>query len=129
MLQIHVLTGKQAGTVRLARRFPFGIGRASAADLCLDDEGVWDRHLVLDLTPGNRVSLAVPTEAVASVNSEPFRQVGWRNGDCVDVGGVKLQIWLGDIQRRSLRPREVAVWTALAVLLVLQGALVHWLGK
>ena len=50
MLQICVLSGRKAGTVCVARRFPFGIGRTASMDLCLEDDGVWNRHLLLALT-------------------------------------------------------------------------------
>ena len=49
MVQLKVFSGKQAGTATLARRFPFVVGRNRAADLCLEQDGIWDRHLELHL--------------------------------------------------------------------------------
>ncbi|HYV31170.1 MAG TPA: hypothetical protein VEO53_08720, partial [Candidatus Binatia bacterium] len=49
MVQLDVLTGKKAGTRTIARRFPFPVGRSSQAALVLTDDGVWDRHLEIDL--------------------------------------------------------------------------------
>ncbi len=127
MFQLNVLTGGKAGAVCVARHFPFRIGRVPSMDLCLEDEGVWDRHLVLDLTPENQVLLTVPSEATATVNSEPFRQSRLRNGDVLAIGSVKLQFWLSETRPISLRHREWLTWAALAALSLGQVALVYWL--
>ena len=51
MLQLKILSGKTAGTEWVARRFPVRIGRASNSDLRLEDDGVWEEHLYLELDP------------------------------------------------------------------------------
>ena len=39
MVQLGILTGKQAGNQMIVRRFPFRIGRAPGNHLRLDDDG------------------------------------------------------------------------------------------
>ncbi len=49
MIQLNVLSGKKAGSQAVVRRFPFRVGRAPDNHLQLDDDGVWDQHLALEL--------------------------------------------------------------------------------
>jgi len=72
MVQLKVLSGKKAGTTWVARRFPVRIGRASAADLQLEDEGVWDQHLQLDFNPARGIVLIAHPCAPATVNGHPL---------------------------------------------------------
>jgi hypothetical protein len=129
MLQIRVLSGTKAGTICVARRFPFGIGRASSMDLCLEDDGVWDRHLVLDLTSESRITVTVQSEATATANGDCFHQVGMRNGDILAIGSVQLQLWLSETRPISFRHREWLMWIFLAALSLGQLALVYWLRR
>ena len=49
MVQLNILSGKAAGSQPVVRRFPFRIGRAPENELKLDDDGVWDQHLALEI--------------------------------------------------------------------------------
>ena len=127
MVQLKVLSGKKAGTVWLARRFPVRLGRSGRADLQLDDEGVWDRHLQLDFRPGEGFVLKTEPDALATVNGEAAHQAVLRNGDAIDLGSARIQFWLGEVRQRGLRFREVLTWTGLAAVTLAQVALVYWL--
>ncbi len=127
MVQLKVLSGKKAGAVWVARRFPVRLGRSGHADLQLEDEGVWDRHLQLDFRPGEGFVLKTEPDALAAVNGEATHQAILRNGDAIDLGSARIQFWLGEVRQRGLRFREVLTWTGLAAVTLAQVGLVYWL--
>jgi len=125
MVQLKVLSGKQAGAVAAARRFPFIIGRSHPADFRLEEEGIWDRHLELDLQIPDGFVLKVHSQARATVNDQPVKQAILRNGDIIAIGPVKIQFWLSQTRQSGLRPREFLTWAALAALSAGQVALIY----
>jgi len=125
MVQLKVLSGKQAGAVAVARRFPFIVGRDGSANLRLEEHGVWDRHLELDLRMPEGFVLQVNPDARATVNDQPVRHALLRNGDLIGIGTVKIRFWLGETRQLSLRPREFLTWAALAALCAAQIALIY----
>ena len=127
MVQLEILSGKKAGTQWVARRFPVRIGRAAAADLCLEERGIWDQHVVLNFDPPVGFVLALQPDALAAVNGEPVREAVLRNGDCIEIGSVKLRFWLGETRQTGLRSREALTWTALVAITAGQIALIYWL--
>ena len=128
MIQLQVLSGKQAGTRWVARRFPVRVGRAPANDLQLEEDGVWDRHCELTFDAAQGILLALQANALATVNQEnvatPHRL---RNGDSLELGSVRLRFWLGDPVLRGSRIREGFVWTLITAICAAQVALVYWL--
>jgi len=127
MVQISILSGKQAGAVAVARRFPFGVGRNCDADLCLEEDGVWERHLELVLEMPEGFLLRANSNALTTVNGQPTRQSFLRNGDVIELGPVNIQFWLSQMRQIDLRLREFLTWFALAALCAAQVALVYWL--
>ncbi len=127
MVQFRIHNGKQAGTVAVARRFPFRVGRAPAADLCLDDPGVWDQHLEIRLLPDRAIQVVVPPPALASINHQPVTEAILHSGDSIELGSVELRFSLAPTRQRSLRPREIFMWLLLALLCLGQVALIYWL--
>ncbi len=127
MIQFSILTGKKAGASWAARRFPVRIGRSAAANLQLDEEGVWDQHLQVDFKPRDGFYLTTQPNALASVNGQPVREARLRNGDGVEIGALKMQFWLGQTRQAGLRFREWFTWAAIAALCLAQIALVYWL--
>jgi hypothetical protein len=126
MIQFDVLSGRQAGSRTVVRHFPFQIGRAPGNHLQLDDDGVWDRHVALELQKGG-FNLAVAPGAMAAVNSEPFQNQILRNGDVLTIGSAKLQFWLAAARQRGLRWRELFVWMLPALVTLGQFTLIYWL--
>jgi hypothetical protein len=61
------------------------------------------------------------------INGAPARAARLRNGDLLELGGLKLRFWLAPAPLRSLRMREWLTWGLLAVLTGLQIALLFWL--
>jgi pSer/pThr/pTyr-binding forkhead associated (FHA) protein len=122
MIQLHVLSGKKAGSCTDASRFPFRIGRTQQNDLSLEDDGVWDEHIVLEFRRKEGFWLASAPQAIAAVNSKPAGETLLRNGDIITLGSAKLQFWIAPARQRGLRLRENSVWALL--LLVALGELV-----
>ena len=129
MVQLQILSGKQAGTRWVARRFPAQLGREAACDLRLEEPGVWDRHCELGLDPAQGFIVTAHTDALVTVNQQTVQSAQLRNGDLLVLGSVRLQFWLAEPRQRSLRLREAAVWMLILVLCLAQVGLVYWLSK
>ena len=127
MVQLNILSGKQAGGQTVARHFPFHIGRAAGNELQLDDAGVWDRHLTLEFQREAGFTLITASNALASINSRPVQTAVLHNGDLITFGSVQLQFWLGAARQRGLRTGELFVWTLVVAVTVAQFALIYWL--
>ena len=128
MVQLGVLSSRRAGTTVTARRFPFVVGRNKDADLCLEEEGVWERHLEIDLRMPDGFVLKANPGALATINDQTIREAVLRSGDLIEFGPVKLRFWLSPTRQVDLRWREVLTWFALALMGGAQIALVYrWL--
>ena len=128
MIQLQVLTGKQAGTRWVARRFPVRVGRDPANDLRLEEEGVWGRHCELSFNSAAGILLAAQPDALLTVNQQPAPSPHrLHNGDSIELGSVRLRFWLGDPVLRGSRFREGFVWTLIVAICLAQVALVYWL--
>jgi len=127
MIQLKILSGKKAGTAWVARRFPVRIGRSAAADLQLEEDGVWDQHLRLDFNPAVGLVLTAQPDALASVNGQLVEQTVLRNGDAIEIGSSRMQFWLSETRQAGLRLREGLTWAAIAAISLGQIALIYWL--
>ena len=127
MVQLKVLSGKMAGTAWVARRFPVRIGRSSAADLQLEESGVWDQHLQLDFDPAAGFILSAQPNALATVNGQPVDRTVLRNGDAIDLGSLKMQFWLSETRQAGLRAREGLTWAGIAAISLGQVGLIYWM--
>ena len=127
MVQLCILSGQMAGDVQVVRRFPFCIGRAADNDLCLDAEGIWDYHFMLELQKSEGFTLQTFEDAFATVNDEPQTKARLRNGDIISFGSAKIQFWLSAPRQRGLRLREGFVWALLVLVTLGQCALIYWL--
>ena len=127
MVQLHFLSGKMAGQQWNARRFPFQVGRATDADLTLDDAGIWETHLRIEIDPTQGALLYASPEAFTAVNGQPIRRAILRNGDIIEAGSVKMRFGFSPSTQYSLRFREIVTWVALGALCFGQVALIYWL--
>jgi predicted component of type VI protein secretion system len=127
VIQLQILSGKQAGSDIVVRRFPFIVGRGADADLRLDDAGVWDRHAEIGFRRKEGFSVAAQGEASVGVNGERTETAMLRNGDVMELGSVQLRFWLARSQQKTLRVREALAWTALFALFAAQIGLIYWL--
>ena len=126
MVQLNVVSGKTAGTVWTARRFPVHIGREEASDLRFEEDGIWDQHLVLGLDR-NGFLLRVAGNALARVNGHPVVETQLRNGDTIELGPVKLQFWLTVVRQRRLRISEALSWGVILAVGFGQIGILYWL--
>ncbi len=125
MVQVKILSGKMAGTERVARRFPFCIGRSPAADLQLEEPGVWDQHVELAFDAATGFVLSAFPNALATVNGQPLQRVVLRNGDALEIGALKICFWLAETRQTSLWLREWLTWAAFAAITAAQVYLVY----
>ncbi len=125
MIAFHILNGSQAGTQWVACRLPFRIGRSPEDELQIEDPGVWDHHLRVELREGRHVALVAAPEALTTVNGQPAQDAILRSGDIIDLGSLRLQFGLSPTTHRSLRLRESITWVALALLSLGQVALIY----
>jgi pSer/pThr/pTyr-binding forkhead associated (FHA) protein len=127
MIQLNILSGKMAGGQTVVRHFPFRIGRAPGNDLQLDDDGVWNQHLVLEFQKKKNFNLTTAPDALATVNGGPVQNIILRNGDIITLGSAKLQFWLAAARQRGLRFPEGFVWSLLVLVTLGQFILIYWL--
>jgi len=127
MIQLDILSGKKAGDQTVVRRFPFRVGRTAGNQLQLEDDGVWDQHVVLEFQKKAGFNLATARNALAAVNGAPVQNTILRNGDIITIGSVKLQFWLAAARQGSLLAREFFLWTLIAAVTAAELVLVYWL--
>jgi hypothetical protein len=126
MVQFKILSGKKAGSLWEARRFPVRIGRAGSANLQIEEAGVWDDHLKVSTEPDGFV-METQGSALASINGQPVQRAVLRNGDTIEMGSAKLQFWLSETRQRGQGFREAFVWSMIVLICLVQIALVYWL--
>lgn len=129
MVQLKILSGKQAGTSWVARHFPVRIGRGPTAEFQADEDGVWDEHLAIGFSSADGFTFQACSEAVVCLNGELVRAGSLRNGDLMELGALKLQFWLGEPRQRGLTAREILIWVGIAAVSLAQIALIYWLPK
>jgi pSer/pThr/pTyr-binding forkhead associated (FHA) protein len=129
MVHLKVLSGKQAGSVHALQKFPCLFGRSSAADICLEENGVWDRHSELIHDQSGTFVLRCFSDAGLCVNGRPVIEASLRNGDLIELGAVRLQFWLAETRQRSLCAREWLTWTAFTLLCLGQIYLIYLLAS
>lgn len=125
MVQLEILSGKTAGSVRSARRFPFTIGRGSKCHLQLEEDGVWDKHATLKLRRGEGFIIEAEQNALLSVNNEPATKTLLRNGDLLVMGSVSARFWLAPPRQRGLSTRELFVWALVILITAAQLAVIY----
>jgi predicted component of type VI protein secretion system len=123
MVQLQLLSGKQAGAQFSSARFPIRIGRASNADLSFDEPGVWPQHCQIIWGEQSLILQAEPN-ALVCVNGKQIHELALRNGDEIVIGGLKMSFAMSPAPQSSLSLREGLTWAALAVLCVVQVAII-----
>lgn len=125
MVELRILSGKQAGASVVARRFPFLVGRAADAGLRLEDEGVFDRHFNIQFRAGEGFILLGEPDAVTAVNNQTTKETRLRSGDVIHAGSATIGFALSPMTQRTLRFREAFVWVMLVVLCLLQVVIIY----
>jgi len=117
MVQLTILNGKAAGSVIVARRFPFVVGRNQGVNHRIKETGVWDRHFELTLPPTGGVVLRVNPSAFTEVNGERIDgNATLRDGDLICLGHLRIRYALSPARQHDLRLRELVTWIAIGLL-------------
>jgi pSer/pThr/pTyr-binding forkhead associated (FHA) protein len=128
MVQLRILTGKQAGSTHAARRFPVRIGRSASSHLRAEEDGVWNDHAELHIKPREGFFLQSIGDTLTAVNDRPLQEATLlRNGDIMQLGALRLQFWLAATRQRPLWLRESLTWLGLALISLSQIALIYLL--
>jgi hypothetical protein len=128
MVQLHILSGRQAGARFDVSSLPITVGRSDQSHVSLDEPGVWPCHCKIDWLPEGLV-LEVEPEALASLNDVPTARSVLRNGDLITLGGVTLRFNLSPVRQSSAAVRECLTWIALGALCLGQVAVIYWLNR
>ena len=86
MLQIHVLSGTQAGQRYRIGQFPSIIGRSSSAGIRMEEPGIWEKHLSIDLDGSGAFIVKIFPGALTSLNGRSIETAFLRNGDVIEIG-------------------------------------------
>lgn len=113
MVQLQIISGKQAGLLWEARRFPARVGRGVDMDLRLEGDGVWENHFQLQLNRETGFEIAAAEGVLLSVNQIPVQSARLRNSDVITAGAVQISFRLSPTRQKSLRLREWFVWVLL----------------
>lgn len=127
MIQLHILSGQQAGSDIVVRHFPFVVGRGAGAGLLMDAPGVWDRHLQIGFERHRGFTFSVQSNALALINGDTVEAGTLRNGDLIELGSARLRFWLARSTQKTLRIREGLTWFAFFALFATQIVLIYWL--
>jgi len=127
MVQFRILSGQRSGQLCSLDHFPCVIGRSSRADICLEDPGIWEKHVELRLDSSRSFLFSAFPETLVAVNGHALREGAMRNGDVVEIGAVRLQFFLRETTQKALALREGLTWVSLGVLAVAQAWLIIWL--
>ena len=127
MIEIEVIEASAVVLTSALQEFPAIIGRSPQADVSLTASGVWDQHLTIDLDRTQGFLLRTCDGALTSVNGQPCQETLLKNGDFIEIGGVKLRFWLRSAAQHGFRTRELLTWIALGLLALLQVVLMSQL--
>lgn len=128
MVELQIVSGKQAGTKWSARHFPFTVGRASQSDLKVEEPGVWDKHFEVRLERPNFI-LKTCDKALITINGAPCDSATLKNGDLIEIGALKMRFGLTVAPQKPLHVRELLTWIALGALCLGQIFLIYWLNQ
>src|SRR3954468_3137999 len=120
MIQLHILSGKKAGTTISVSKFPFQVGRAPTSSCTLDDAGVWDRHFEISWPTRETLVLQANSKATTVVNGANVKEAPLREGDVIEAGAVKMRFGFEAVRQKSLVTRELLTWIGLAALSLAQ---------
>jgi predicted component of type VI protein secretion system len=127
VIQLQILSGKQAGDGIVVRHFPFLVGRSTNAGLRADEPGVWDRHIEIGFDRETGFTFTTQPNAPVLVNGARSEGGPLHNGDTLDLGALRLRFWLAATAQKTMRLREGCTWAALIFLFVVQIGLIYFL--
>ncbi len=118
MVLLKVVGGRKTGDATILRRFPATVGRGVNSSYRLEEPGIWEQHLEIRLLMPEGFQLASDPNAVTVVNGARVQQTALRNGDLIEIGGLKLLFSLSEARQYAWRWREWLTWLMLTLLTV-----------
>ena len=86
LAQIQFLTGQPRRHYIWPDQFPVQLGRSGDCALRIEEEGVWERHVMIELDDENRFQLRRMSDASVMVNDEPMtKNQSLVNGDVLGL--------------------------------------------
>ena len=120
MIQLFVLSGKSLSNRYSSRRFPFTVGRSKSDDFTIEGDGVWEKHFELQCVLGSGYQLKNNPKAITTVNGTQVQSIFLKNGDEIEMGGVKLQFWLSPMKQSPFVLAEIVFWVGLFLLVLFE---------
>ena len=94
----------------------------------MEEPGVWDNHFHVEFEAGNGYVACPQANALMTINGQAApEKTLLRNGDSIEIGGARLQFWLGETQQSAMRIREFLVWLGIAAITFAQVYLIYLL--
>jgi len=129
LAQLAVLDNHSKSLPIMRADLPVRIGRAADCQLRLEEIGVWDYHVELDLDRDDSFLLRPASEASTLVNDEPLKERHkLANGDTIILGDTKVQFLIGPVRQQLSGTRETLCWMVLTAFMAAQVWLIRWLG-
>lgn len=129
VIQLQVLNGRRAPAAFSTRRLPVTLGRGNSCEFQIEDDGVWEQHMVFSVAPPNQIQFRSTPDAFTAVNGQRVREGILSNGDLIEIGGVQLRFGFAPVEQHSVAWREMFTWIALAALALGQVALIYLLNQ
>jgi len=110
-------------------RSPFLIGRGSECALRLEVPGVWERHLTLEVEPGEGLIASAQAGALTRVRGREgeLSRARVRQGEELEVGAAVIRVLLAPVRRRWQGFWEWVLWGTFGVVGLVQVVLLGWL--
>ena len=119
MLQLRFGLRGKARQTAITSVFPFSIGNSSGSQLCIQGDGVWERHAVIELDPATgKYCCSAVGAALLLVNGESTRRVDLRMGDLLQLGSCNIEVSLAPAHQYRLKSIEFSVWLLLALVML-----------
>jgi hypothetical protein len=106
----------RAGEGRLARSFnatsyPFVVGSSPSANLVIQGQGVWERHVIFEFDEvSGKFRFSAAGSAIILLNGEPCARGLLRNGDTLQLGSCPLEVHLAPPTQQRLVLFEAGAW-------------------
>jgi hypothetical protein len=127
MIELRVLSGQRNGFSLISSKLPCSIGRSPDSDLRLEANGVFDEHAVFSLADDGDIQLSSRPPARTSVNGQTTANAVLRNGDIIDLGGVKVEFGFQAALQKEFGSREMFTWCFLLGITIAQALIIFWL--
>lgn len=129
MIEITILSGPDSGRRLAVGSLPCRFGKSAGLAGSFRGPGVWDEHFEVVSGESGTPHVQVLGEARVCVDSQLVQNVRVRDGLVLEVGGIRLLLGIQPAQHGSLIWREVSLWGAFGLVLLIQVWAMWWVGR